>query len=103
MSRSIGSVENNISRISEGKPSPYDAFLLEAMEAKLYYLRDTTSPVEFDDLVNAEVERLKQTLRVEPRISFEDLIKVLKLKICKKFKWPETCHQFIQAFYLCVR
>ena len=70
-------------RISTQATTSYDALLSEAMEDKLYYYQDTCSPVEFAELVEAEVRRLKETIKVAPKITLMDLIRSLKEKISK--------------------
>lgn len=70
-------------RISAQTTTSYDALLSEAMEDKLYYYQDTCSPVEFAELVEAEVRRLKETIKVDPRINLMDLIRSLTKNISK--------------------
>lgn len=70
-------------RISAQTTTSYDALLSEAMEDKLYYYQDTCSPVEFAELVEAEVRRLKETVKDDPKITLKDLIRSLKKKISK--------------------
>lgn len=85
MSQSIGSVSKNMLRISVQTNASYDALLSEAIEDKLYYYRDTCSPVEFADLVEAEVQRPKETTKVEPENTFRDFMRSFKRKISKTF------------------
>lgn len=81
MSYTIGSVKLNMSRISADSTTSYDVLLLEAAEAKLSYFRDITSPVEFADLVEAELQRSCTLIDVEPEITFMDLARSLRMKI----------------------
>jgi hypothetical protein len=81
MSYTIGSVKLNMSRISADSTTSYDVLLLEAAEAKLSYFRDITSPVEFADLVEAELQRSCTLTDVEPEITFMDLARSLRMKI----------------------
>jgi hypothetical protein len=86
MSQLIGSVSANMRRISAQANVSNDNLLSEAMEDKLYYHRDTCSPVEFADLVDVEVRRLKETAKLEQEITFKHLIRSFKGKLYKIFR-----------------
>lgn len=72
-------------RLSVQATTSYDALLREAMEDKLYYHQDTCSPVEFSDLVEAEIKLLKARSAEKPEITFRDLLRSLKKKIHQIF------------------
>ena len=80
MSHSIGCVKDNLYRLSVQSDTSYENTILEAMEAKLYYLRDTCTPVEFEALVDAEIQRLREKSQEEPHFGFKDLMRSLKKK-----------------------
>jgi hypothetical protein len=85
MSHSIGCVRDTLYRLSVQTDSSYETLLSEAMETKLYYLRDTSTPVEFAELVEIEVRRLRDRSPIEPEINFKDIMRSLKKKIKKIF------------------
>ena len=58
MSQYASSVQKNIAHIFLDSTSSYESLLRDSIELKLYYLRDTTSPVEFDELVDEELQRV---------------------------------------------
>jgi hypothetical protein len=83
MSQSIDCLQANLARLSVETLSFYNTLLRETIELKLYYLRDTHSPFEFDQLVD---EELKRALAIsETQTNFKDIVKSIK-KIFKIFK-----------------
>jgi hypothetical protein len=77
---SIGSVKANFDRLSVERINQFQQLKREAAEAKLYYLRDTHAPEEFDKLVDEELHRA-DTIIVEPNISLKDVIRTVKKKM----------------------
>jgi len=85
MSESIGYVKDNLYRLSVQTESSYEEHLSEAVESKLYYLRDTCTPAEFGDLVEAELQHIREKTEGESRISLMVLMRSLKRKISRIF------------------
>jgi hypothetical protein len=85
MSESIGCVKDNLFRLSLQTESSYEEHLSEAVESKLYYLRDTCTPAEFADLVEAELQRIREKSQGESHTSLGVLMRSLKRKISRIF------------------
>jgi hypothetical protein len=83
MSQAVGSVQANLARLSTESAS-YDTLLLEAVELKLYYLRDTHTPQEFDDLVDLELNRTLTPS--DPKTTVKYFVRSIKNRICKIFR-----------------
>jgi hypothetical protein len=83
MSQTVGSVQANLARLSTESASSYDTLLLEAVELKLYYLRDTHTPQEFDDLVDLEL--IRTLTPSDPETTVKDFVRSIKKRICKIF------------------
>jgi len=81
MSQSVGSVCTRFSLISVENDSIYKSQVRETAEDKLYYLRDSTTPDEFDQLVDAELQR--SFAKSNGSITFKDLAKSIMNQIHK--------------------
>ena len=72
----IGSVAANYACTSTASDKTYDSLLRTKVEDKLYYLKDTNTSGDFDELVDAEVRRITATISTKP--SFIE-------RVCSKF------------------
>lgn len=86
MSHSVGCVKDNLYRLSAQTESSYEYLLSDAVESKLYYLRDTCTPVEFADLVEAELTIVREKSQEQPcTTGLRFLMKALKKKVARIF------------------
>lgn len=88
---SIGHVAQTIAshRASSESGSSYATLLRETVENKLYYLRDTHPPDEFDSLVDQELLCMNsQQVTKDPRSLCARIKKTLKKFVkWRSFKW----------------
>lgn len=83
----IGNARTNIDRHSIERLSDLENHRREAIEAKLYYLRDNNSLEEFDYVVEAEMRRGE--LR-EFGLPAKELIRRMKYRVRNVFKKRDT-------------
>jgi hypothetical protein len=91
MPQQIGSVASNLSRISgESDDScSYNTFVRRQAEDRLWYLRDTTTPDEFDELVDTEIQRLSAT-NTDSADCFKGVAKFIKQKMARLARIKQT-------------
>lgn len=65
--------------------SSFEDYLRQQMGDKLYYLRDVYTPSDFDDLVEAELERhISNSSKDKNRPKFRDVLKKIASRLsCK--------------------
>ena len=95
MPQQIGSVASNLSRISEesGDSCSYHTLVRRQAEDRLWYLRDTTTPDEFDELVDTEIQRLS-AVNTDSAHCFKGVAKLIKEKMARIARSKHT-HRII--------